>query len=99
MLNPKQKSLKHKLVLLALSVSLVSCGKFAWAPEPPAVDQCAWSVKFQAFYCVNTKTGAKTKIPGTDPRMDKAQALSAKDYNRSEKWANKVKTLAEDHCE
>ena len=99
MLNQKQKSLKHKLALLALSASLVSCGKFAWVPEPPAIDQCAWSVKFQAFYCVNKKTDARVKIPGTDPRMDKAQAVSARDYAKSEKWISNVKILAEDHCE
>lgn len=99
MLNQKQKSLRHKLVLLALSVSLVSCGKFYWVPEPPPVDRCVWKVAYQAFFCVNTKTEARVKIAGTDPRMDNAQALSARHYNQYEKWGSNVKILAEDHCE
>lgn len=89
----------RKLVLLALSVSLVSCGKFGWIPATPAIDQCVWKVKAQAFYCVNNKTEERVKISGNDPRMDNAQAVSAKDYAKGEKWANNVKILAEDHCE
>jgi hypothetical protein len=89
---------KKKLLLLSLSVSLLaSCGSVI--PAYPPVFQCTWKIKFQKFFCVNTDTKERLAISGSDSRMDGAQALSARDYKKSEVWVSNVKKIAEERCQ
>lgn len=85
-----------KIALLLISLSLISCGTIV--PEFPAVWQCGYSVKFNKFRCVNTKTKQAMNVKRDDPSMEGAQCLSADDYRKSEAWVESVKEIAETRC-
>lgn len=88
--------IKPKTLLVALSLSLVGCG--TQVPDFPGVVQCAYSVKFNKFRCVNTKTKEAFNVSRDDSRMEAAQCLSADDYKASEHWVSVVKSIAEKRC-
>lgn len=85
-----------KTSLLAISLSLAACGTVV--PEPPAVWQCAYSIRFDKFRCVNTKTSQALNLRRDDPRMEAAQCLSADDYKAMAAWVGTVKSIAEQRC-
>jgi hypothetical protein len=84
-----------KIALLLTSLSLIACSKL---PPFPEVWQCAYSIKFNKFRCVNTKTKAKVNLRRDDSSMEAAQCLSAEDYIASERWVANIKELAERRC-
>jgi len=88
-----------KTVLLAISLTsvLVGCGKDV--PEFPEVAQCAYSIKFDKWRCKNTKTGEAFNLRRDDPKMEGAQALSASDYVKSERWIDVVIAIARKRCQ
>ena len=85
--------IKLKMTLLAITLS--ACGRI---PDPPPVWQCAHSVKFNKFRCVNIATKEAVNVSRSDPRMEAAQCLSADDYKASERWVSELKKLAETRC-
>lgn len=89
---------KRKLLSSVILVSLLSsCGSVL--PAFPEVWQCAVDGSPRAFYCVNSRTGARRKLPIDSPQMKGAQALSLRDYRRSEEWVSQVKKIAEERCQ
>lgn len=89
---------KKKLLSFVILASLLSsCGSII--PAFPEVWQCAVDGTPRAFYCVNSRTGARKKLPIDSPQMKGAQALSLKDYKRSEQWLSDVKKIAEERCQ
>lgn len=84
---------KLKTVLLAISLS--SC---AVVPPFPAVNQCAYSVKFNKFRCCNTDTKKCFNLVREDAKMEGAQCLSADDYAKSERWVESVLEVANSRC-
>ncbi len=93
------KSLRLKSVLLAFALVSSGCNKFYWVPEEPDVGKCAYRIEKGAFYCVNTVSDKKEKIPSSDYRMQNAQCLSAKDYRKYEQWRLDTEKLAGQHCD
>lgn len=89
--------LKSSLALLTISLAVNGCG--FGVPEFPEVYQCAYAGNPRAFYCVNTVTKAKLKLPLDDSRMKGAQCLSASDYKKSEAWTKSVIELAKTRCQ
>lgn len=84
-----------KILLLATSLSLGACASL---PPFPEVWQCAYSIRFDKFRCVNTKTKQKVNLRRDDPAMEAAQCLSADDYKKSERWVSQVIDIAEKKC-
>jgi hypothetical protein len=84
-----------KTMLLILSLSLVACGKI---PEPPEVWQCAYSVKFNKFRCVNNKTKEAVNLSREDAGMEGAQCLTREGYLAMQKWIGELESLAEKRC-
>ena len=98
--KPGQNHLKQALTFvsaLLLSSVLAGCGDRI--PNPPEVSQCQWNGKPRAFYCENTVTHEREKIAADDPRMKGAQAMSARDYKKSESWVQTVKEIALSRCQ
>jgi hypothetical protein len=84
-----------KSALLILSLSVGACGS---VPRFPQVEQCAYSVKFNKFRCVNVKTKAKRNVSRESKEMEGAQCLSINDYKQAETWLATVKEMAERKC-
>jgi hypothetical protein len=86
-----------RIVLLAISsLSLLGCAPNL--PEFPEVTQCGYSIKFNKWRCVNSRTKAAENRDRNDPRMEGAQALSADDYQASQAWVAEITKLAERRC-
>lgn len=85
-----------RAALFAISLSLAGCASAL--PEFPEIWQCAFDGNPKAFYCVNTRTGARLKVAADDPRMKGAQCMSLDDYRKSERWVQQVKLIAEQRC-
>jgi len=92
----KKSLIAFKMSLL--SISLSSCAGAKWVPPPPEVWQCGYSIQFDKFQCVNTKTGEKIKLSRDYPPMEAAQCLSADDYKKSEAWVQAVINIANERC-
>lgn len=86
---------KLKIALFLISLSLEACASL---PPFPEIWQCAYSVKFDKFRCVNTSTKAAINLKRNDPRMEAAQCLSADDYKKSEEWLTSVLEIANKRC-
>lgn len=86
--------LKMKLLAISL-ISLVGCASL---PPFPEVWQCAYSIKYDKFRCVNTVTHKKINLTRDNPRMEAAQCLSADDYKQSEAWVRQVIEIAKKKC-
>lgn len=86
----------RSLLLALASLSLVGCG--TQVPNFPEVVQCAYSVKFNKFRCVNVKTKEAFNLSRDDSRMEAAQCMSASDYKASEHWVSVVRSIAEKRC-
>lgn len=84
-----------RFVLLAFGASVVACGSL---PPFPEVWQCAVQGSPRAFYCVNTRTEERKKLPIEHSTMFGAQCLSEKDYASSEAWIAKVEQIAQQRC-
>lgn len=84
-----------KMILLITSLELIACSSL---PPFPEVWQCGYSIKFNKFRCVNTKTKQAINLKRDDPHMEAAQCLSFEDYKASELWVSNVKGIAEQHC-
>lgn len=76
--------------------SLMACAKL---PPAPAIYQCGYSIKFNKFRCVNTKTKEKINLSRDNPRMEAAQCLSAEDFKAAQAWVAQVKATAERRCQ
>lgn len=87
--------IKIKALLLIISLNVVAC---AVLPPFPAVNQCAYSVKFNKFRCCNTETKNCFNLVRDDGSMEAAQCLSADDYKKSTEWIDIVKQIAETRC-
>ncbi len=85
-----------KLSLILLSLSLSACGSVV--PEFPQILQCAYSIKFNKFRCVNSKTGEAFNLPRDFAAMEGAQCMTLDDYRKSEAWVASVKAIAERRC-
>lgn len=94
----KKLFFRHSKNLFAISLSLFLSGCGGQLPRFPEIYQCAFSATQNAFFCVNTKTEARVKIPASDARMRGAQCMSLADYRKSEQWVGEVKKLAETRC-
>ena len=88
--------IKIRTLLAALSLSFIGCG--TQVPNFPEVWQCGYSVKFNKFRCVNTKTKEAMNLSRDDSRMEAAQCMSVNDYKASEHWVSVVKSIAEQRC-
>lgn len=86
--------LKAKWLLIVLALS--GCGTSL--PEPPPVWQCAWSVKFQRFYCTHTESGQKITRDPRSPVMDGGQCLSRSDYEAESRWVAQLIEEAKKRC-
>lgn len=95
MLKMKADLTMHKIALLILSLSFISC---ATLPPFPEVEQCGYSKKFNKFRCVDTETRKARNVRLDDPSMEGAQCLNLKDYQASEAWVSTVKDIAEKNC-
>lgn len=82
-------------LLLAVLLAMFGCGK---VPPFPETWQCAFSYANQKFYCVNTKTKEKRRIPIDSVEMKMAQCVSLDDYKAGETWVQAVKAIAERKC-
>ena len=85
-----------KIALLAISLVISGCGTSV--PDFPEIYQCAYSIKFNKFRCVNTKTKEAINLKRDDASMEGAQCLSRSDYKKSESWVNMVIKLAKARC-
>lgn len=86
---------KLKMTLLALSLVLSGCESL---PEAPDLWQCGYSIKFNKFRCVNTKTKQAVNLSRDNPGMEAAQCLSLDDYRRSEEWVDTLIKIAKERC-
>lgn len=66
-----------KIVLLATSLSLSACKTVDEAPEHWL---CQYNGTPRAFYCVNSVSKERVKVPADSAGMKAAQCLSANDY-------------------
>jgi hypothetical protein len=87
--------IKPKAILLITILSLFGCGKL---PPAPPVWQCAYSIKFNKFRCVNSQTKEATNLRRDDPAMEAAQCLSADDYKKGQRYVALLKRMAEERC-
>lgn len=85
-----------KIALLITSLSLSACKTLEDAPE---VWQCQYNGSPRAFYCQNTKTKERLKVPANDPSMKAAQCLSADDYSVMEDYVQYLMQEAQRRCE
>lgn len=72
-----------KIVLCAIALSLSGCKILEDAPE---VWKCQYNGSPRAFFCVNTKTNERRKVPAESGSMKAAQCLSADDYAAMERY-------------
>lgn len=87
--------IKLKAILLITTLSFIGCAKL---PPAPALWQCAHSIKFNKFRCVNTQTKEAVNLRRDDPDMEAAQCLSAEDYKKGQRYVGTLKRLAEERC-
>lgn len=85
-----------KIALLTIALVLSACG--TPLPEPPEVWQCGYSVKFNKFRCVNTRTKEKINVSRDSAQMEGAQCLPAGDYAKSERWVDELIRIARQRC-
>jgi hypothetical protein len=85
-----------KLKWLILSLSLSGC---LTTPEAPGVFQCAVHADIDpaGFYCVHTKTKEQKYLPFDAASMKGAQAVSADDKKKLDRWVNSLIEAAQ--CE
>jgi hypothetical protein len=86
----------RKTLLLTVALSLNGCG--TPLPEPPPVWQCAYSIKFDKFRCVNTETKQAINLPRSAAIMEGAQCLNADDYRKQAAWVDTLIQIARTHC-
>lgn len=84
-----------KIRPILLTIFLSACASL---PPTPEVKQCGYSIKFNEFDCVDTKTKATTLLSRSDKRMEAAQCLSADDFKAMEAWVTAVEEIAEQRC-
>lgn len=82
-------------VLSLIAISLIACEKL---PPYPEVWNCGYSIKFDFFFCVNNKTNDEIVLKRDDPRMERSQCLSEKDYEAGQQWVETLKQMAERRC-
>lgn len=89
--------MKIALMFLFFYLSLIGCAPEL--PPFPELNQCAYSVKFNKWRCVNSVTHAAENRTRDDVRMEGAQALSVEDYKKSEAWVQEIHDLAQKRCQ
>lgn len=95
--------MKTILIRLMISFTVVisffgvtGCGK--QLPEFPQINQCSYSWKYKKFRCTDTKTHVSKNVALDDPSMEGAQAMSLRDFDKSEAWVNRVADMAKERC-
>ena len=80
--------LKKTSLILSLSL-LASCRS---TPESPGVWQCGAhaDVNPPGYYCVHTKTKEQKYLPFDAPEMKGAQAVSAADKKKLDRWVDSL---------
>lgn len=86
----------RKIALLIASLSLSACKHLA---DPPEHWLCQYNGEPVAFYCVNSVTKQKLKIPANSPDMKAAQCLSADDYRNMQTYVDYLIQEAKRRCE
>jgi hypothetical protein len=82
-------------VLLTALLSLSACSQL---PDAPEIWQCGYSVKFNKFRCVNTRTKEAINLSRNDPHMEAAQCLSVDDYRSSQAWVESIIEISKQRC-
>jgi hypothetical protein len=74
-----------KRSFLIISLSLAGCKS---VPEHPQVNDCSIHADINppGFYCVDSKTKARSYLPFDHPSMKGGQALSAPDVKKHYSW-------------
>ena len=91
----RKTSIVLRMTLLGTLLALSGCGR---VPDPPAVWQCGYSIKFNKFRCVNIQTKEAVNLSRDDRRMEAAQCLSADDFKKSQDYVSELTRLAEQRC-
>jgi hypothetical protein len=93
-------TLKTRLCAVSLSafftLGVASCPTNI--PKPPEHWQCQFNGKPRAFYCENSVTFEKIKIPIDSPDMKGAQCLPAPDFILMSRYTDELKALAYERC-
>lgn len=76
--------LKTTLLITVLGLS-AGCKRIE---DAPPVWQCQYNGSPRAFYCVNTHTKQRMKIPAEHPQMKAAQCLSAQDFKTMQRYVD-----------
>jgi hypothetical protein len=89
-------NLKKILLSTVLVLSLSGCRTIEDAPE---YFLCQYNGNPRAFFCVNSKTGARLKLPADSPRMKAAQCLNADDYREMQNYIDYLIEQAQTRCQ
>ncbi len=90
--------IKHltSFTIIFLALNLTACGK--QVPNPPEVERCTYSWKFQKWRCKNSKTGVTENRALNDPRMEFAEGTTQDDALEIQTWIDSIIVVAKKRC-
>jgi hypothetical protein len=84
------------ILLSYFCLGVASCPRNV--PPPPEHWQCQFNGNPRAFYCENSVSHERLKVPVSAPSMKAAQCLAAPDYQSMENWVAQLKEMARARC-
>lgn len=84
-----------KVILVVMLLSLIACKSLE---DPPEVWLCQYNGTPRAFYCENTKTKERVKVPADSDYIKAAQCLTADGYQAMQSYMDYLISEAQQRC-